>query len=544
MQPISIRVRSAIAAALVASIAASCSSSPVEVDSEAGKGAKLTVSPLQVSFGTSGTSASVTLKNTSKRAFGWTASEGAAWLGLGATSGSLWGGETRTISMSASRSGMAPGTYSTNVTFSTSGGGQGSEVLPVSMTVPSTNPAPAQLSVSPLQVNFGSSGTSATVTLTNMGDASLTWTATESAGWLGLGATSGTVAGRSSHTLSMSANRGSMSAGTYSTSVMISAGAAGSATESVTMTVPTSSPTEVLLSGQLVEQFGGQGLAGMTVQFKGATATTDANGRFAIAGVPTSVASQLTLSGPGVYQRVTYAVSGDALWRVVPTSFDMTAYNDVARQEWSTSTVRWTAPPTIYVDTRPEGFQAGPDLQKWISEVQAQAAAFVSKWSGSTIDPAAVIVTSSPPQDFSAGTIVIHFSESNSDYGNSSSTIGYARISWSSPGSIRGAAIWLRYVRYASDPSKRTGILGHELGHAMGMGHMNGSAPSFMAPSIGSNTDLKPFDVQAAALLYGRAPGNRAPDTDASSSPQGQLVPAAAHVTEWVCVAGEDLPRP
>ncbi|HET6616312.1 MAG TPA: hypothetical protein VFH69_00715, partial [Gemmatimonadota bacterium] len=150
-----------------------------------------------------------------------------------------------------------------------------------------------------------------------------------------------------------------------------------------------------------------------------------------------------------------------------------------------------------------------------------------------------------PPQDFSAGTIVIHFSESNSDYGNSSSTIGYARISWSSPGSIRGAAVWLRYVRYSGDPSKRTGILGHELGHAMGMGHMNGSTPSFMAASIGSNTDLKPFDVQAAALLYGRAPGNRAPDTDTSSAPQGQLVPSAAtHEAEWICTDGEDLPRP
>ncbi|HEY7472286.1 MAG TPA: hypothetical protein VIE68_08065 [Gemmatimonadota bacterium] len=70
------------------------------------------------------------------------------------------------------------------------------------------------------------------------------------------------------------------------------------------------------------------------------------------------------------------------------------------------------------------------------------------------------------------------------------------------------------------------------------------ATPSFMAPSIGGNTDLKAFDVQAADLLYGRSPGNKAPDTDSSGGPQGQLVPSAAtRETEWVCAAGKDPPR-
>ncbi|HYO45504.1 MAG TPA: hypothetical protein VEY33_02300 [Gemmatimonadota bacterium] len=305
------------------------------------------------------------------------------------------------------------------------------------------------------------------------------------------------------------------------------------------MTVPSSSTAwEVLLSGRLIDQVGGQGVAGLTVQFDGSTATTDGTGSFTIPGSPTSTLSQLTLSGSGIYRRVTFANSGDALWRVVPASFEMTAFDDVAREEFGTSTVRWVAPPTVYVDTSPEGFDGGTDLQTWISEVQVQAAEFVSKWTGTTISPAAVIVTSNPPRDFSVGTIVIHFSEDASRYGNSSSTIGYARISWSSNRAISGAAVWLRYLRYSGSAyaSKRRGILGHELGHAMGLGHMNGTTFSLMAPSLGSKTDLSIFDTQAALLLYTRAPGNTSPDTDSSGGFTGSLSPARAPGTsEWVC---------
>ena len=538
MLPLSKNARFAALAAVCA-LFASCSS-PVEVDSEAARGPKILVSPLQVDFGSNGTTASVTIENTTKRAMGWTASESAGWLSLGATSGTLWAGDSRTISLSASRNSLSAGAHQTSLKISGSNGG-GTEDLPVSITVSSTTSEPAQLSVSPLQVDFGTASTAKSVTLTNTGDASLSWTASESAGWLGLGATSGTLAGKSSKTLSLSADRSGMTAGTYTTSVSISAGSAGSATESVSMTVP-SEPTgsEVLLAGQLVDQFGGQGLAGLTVQFKGATAVTDATGSFVIAGSPTTSLSQLTLSGSGVYRRVTYARTGDASWRVVPASFNMAAFDDVARDELGSATVRWMSAPTVYVDSRPEGFEGGSELQKWISQAQVQAAEFVTKWTGATIDPANVIVTSSPPRDFSTGTIVIHFSENDADYGNNSNSIGYARLS-SSGGSISGAAVWLRYLRYSGDAyaGKRRGILGHELGHAMGMGHMNGSTLSIMQTSIGSKTDLSAFDHQTAGLVYTRKPGNTTADVDASTSTSKSLAPSAAPtVTEWVCEAG------
>jgi hypothetical protein len=342
-----------------------------------------------------------------------------------------------------------------------------------------------------------------------------------------------------------------MTAGTYNTSVAISAGSAGSATESVSMTVPSTSeptpspgdPSLVLLAGRLVDQFGGYPLAGLRVQYAGQTTSSDAQGAFTIPGDPTTTLGALTVSGTGYYRRDTFAKTGDSQWAVVPTSFNMVAFDDLARDEHERHTIRWMQAPTVYVDTRPEGFEAGPELDLWISQVQVQAAAYVSEWTGNTIRPADVIVTSRPPQDLTAGTIVIHFSENASDYGNAD-YIGMARLSWTSNGTMSAAGVWLRYKRYSGDKyaAKRQGILGHELGHAMGYGHMTSGTPSFMEPSLGSKTSLSAFDRQAAVLLYSRAPRNTSHDIDSSTGYRALSPAGAPKTTEWVCADGEAAP--
>ena len=533
----------AIVVVVCAAIAAACNSSPVEIDSTfeaAGNASWLEAAPLQVDLGTSTTSASITVKSSSKRSISWTATESASWLSLNTNSGSVNRDSPKQISLSVQRAGLAAGDYATGVTISSGGG---TETVNVKMKVAASGST--TFAVTPVQLDFGTTATSLSVTLKNNGSQSLSWTATEGVGWLALNAVSGTIAANSQKTVSISVSRSGKSAGTYSTTVKFAAGTAGSVTVTTTMTVSASSGT-VLLAGQLVNQFTGSALQGVTVQYAGKSATTNSSGMFTISGSPTSSLQQLTLSGSGIYKRVTFARTGDAMWRVVPAGFNMTAFNDVARQELGTGTVRWVAPPTVYVDSRPEGFSS-PEMSTWTSQIKVQAAEFVSKWSGTVIQPAAVIVTSSPPSDFTAGTIVIHISENSSDYGGSSSAIGYARVTYLSDRSIRGAAVWLRYPRYpgTSGASKRKGILGHELGHAMGLGHMNGGTASFMQPSVGSNTDLNDFDRQVASFHYTRSPNNTSPDTDSSGSFLGVLVPSAAPiVSEWVCDAGEDLAAP
>ena len=499
----------------------------------------LEVSPEQVNFGTTSTGATVTLSNDSPKTISWTASEKSTWLRLSSLSGSLSGWSDRKLSLSADRTNLAPGTYSTKVTFVCS---DETYAVPVSITVPSTSTS-SQLTISPAQVDFGTTLTSATITLTNNGSTSFAWTASESVGWLSLSLLSGTLAGKTTKSVTIQANRSGKAAGTYTANVTISAGTAGSVKVPVTMTVPsTSGSTSILLAGRLVDQFDGHALSGLTVQYAGKSATTDGSGRFTIPGTASSSLTTLTLSGSGVYKRVTFAETGDSQWQVVPASFSMTAFNDVARDEYGSGTVRWVGAPTVYVDTRPEGFTS-PDLSTWISEVKVQAAEFISDWTGAKIQPATVIVTSNPPRDFSPATIVIHFSEDDSRYGGNSNFIGATRMSYTSAGTVSSAAIWLRYLGYSGNAGKRKGILGHELGHAMGYGHMTSGTFSFMEPSLGTKTDLSSFDIQAASLLYSRAPENTSPDTDnwdsyRSLSPSGLPIER-----EWICGAEEPLRR-
>jgi hypothetical protein len=530
-------LRAAIVVIVCAAIAAACnSSSPVATEStfEAGvKASWLEASPLQINLGTTATTASITLKTTYSRSISWKASESAAWLTLGTNSGTLTSGSPKKIPLTIKRDGLAAGDYTATVAISSDRGG--TEAVKVTMSVAASGTT--TFSVSPLQIDFGTTATSLSVTLKNTSSQSLTWSATEGVGWLGLNTMSGTISANSQKTVAISVSRSGKTAGTYSTSVRFAAGTAGSGTVTATMIVPSSSGT-VLLAGQLINQFSGSALSGITVQYAGKSATTNSAGLFTISGSPTSTLQQLTLSGSGVHRRVTYARTGDNKWRVVPSSFDMAAFNDVARDEYGSGTVRWTTRPTVYVDTRPEGFTSA-ELSIWISQVKIQAAEFISKWTGATIAPAAVIATSSPPSDLAPGTIVIHFSENDSRYGGNSSFIGYARMSFTSGGTISSSAVWLRYLRYSgtTGASKRKGILGHELGHALGYGHMNGETVSFMQPSLGTKTDLSSFDGLAASLLYSRSPHNTTPDSDDLDTYRGISASSALTMHEWVCGA-------
>jgi len=529
-------LRAAIVVIVCAAIAAACnSSSPVATEStfEAGvKASWLEASPLQINLGTTATTASITLKTTYSRSISWKASESAAWLTLGTNSGTLTSGSPKKIPLTIKRDGLAAGDYTATVAISSDRGG--TEAVKVTMSVAASGTT--TFSVSPLQIDFGTTATSLSVTLKNTSSQSLTWSATEGVGWLGLNTMSGTISANSQKTVAISVSRSGKTAGTYSTNVRFAAGTAGSGTVTATMIVPSSSGT-VLLAGQLINQFSGSALSGITVQYAGKSATTNSAGLFTISGSPTSTLQQLTLSGSGVHRRVTYARTGDNKWRVVPSSFDMAAFNDLAR-EYEPRTIRWMQSPSIYIDTRAEGFAGGLELERWISEVRRDAPAFVSDWTGGMVGPGSVTVGNSPPPEGTPGTIVIHFSEDDQRY-SGPSTVGVARTFWSGDRSIASAAVWLRFERYSgpAQANLRRAVLGHELGHALGMGHMNGSTSSIMTPSV-SVASLTGFDGDAGLLLYTRSPGNTSPDVDSQSTYRGSLTPSRATGSyEWVCGA-------
>ena len=78
----------------------------------------------------------------------------------------------------------------------------------------------------------------------------------------------------------------------------------------------------------------------------------------------------------------------------------------------------------------------------------------------------------------------------------------------------------------ASAAISRQAVLGHELGHALGFAHMDGTTASMMAGVV-RTPELTAFDRAAGALLYDRRPGNRADDRESSSGALGSMTLAA-----------------
>jgi len=216
-------------------------------------GAQLVVSPLSslTSTGAIGgpfspSSQTYTLSNTGGVAMVWSATNTVNWLTLSATNGTLAAGGTTniTVSINGNANALPGGSYSDTVVFATSNG-SGKVTQPVSLTV--NNPS-GQLSVSPSSP-FATGGPpggpftpiNQTYTVNNIGGGSMNWTASNSASWLTLSVTSGTLAagGSTNITATINANANSLAAGGYSDTIGFTntTNGAGNTTRAVTLNI-------------------------------------------------------------------------------------------------------------------------------------------------------------------------------------------------------------------------------------------------------------------------------------------------------------------
>ena len=191
-----------------------------------------------------------TLTNSGAQPLDWTASKSAPWLDLMPVSGTLNPGATTTVvaTLNAGAAGLVPGSFTDTVAFTNTTNGAGTTTRPVALTV-----LPAgELTVTPA-VDFAATGPfggpftpgSHAYTLTNTGDAPLSWTATTtSAPWLNLSSSAGTLAAGASTTVAGTVNAAATELGSYSGSVHFvnTSNGRGNTTRAASLTVGLPSP--------------------------------------------------------------------------------------------------------------------------------------------------------------------------------------------------------------------------------------------------------------------------------------------------------------
>ncbi len=520
------------------------------------------LAPASIELGPSDDSGEIQVRNEGDASLQWSLS-GPDWIGLSPASGTTAAGRETRVVVTPSRADLDPGSHAATLELE-SNGGRATSALTVEVA------APAELRLDSSALDFGSNSTTRIVTLFNDGGLSLNWTARTSADWISLVPSSGSIEPGESTGLTVRASRDDLPVGAHGATLRIESNG-GTKSLSVSLAVEASSPDDdsgsggddggsggsdgsddpgdggdtggggtVALEGRVIDQFGLGGLSGVTVEFDGETAVTDGSGVFQLFGTASSDLRSLELRGSGRVTRNTFARTGDDEWLVIPSSFNMNAFDDVAR-EYEPRTIRWTDDMDVYFDvTPPEGYPPGSELDVWIEEVRGVITSFISDWTNGRVRASRLTVGTSPPADGTTGVIVIGFSEDDDLYGNDR-TVGLARTWWFSDRSIASGRIWLRFgdLSGSSHHSVRIAVVGHELGHTLGMGHMDGNTTSIMTPSI-SISSLSTFDQRTGDIVYSRSPGNSSPDNDNSSYYRGGLAPAGpGGLHEWVCGAGE-----
>jgi hypothetical protein len=143
---------------------------------------------------------------------------------------------------------------------------------------------PAQIVLAPTSLPYttlqGQSPAAQTFTITNTGSASLHWTASDNATWLGVSPSSGTLASGASATVTATVSSAALGAGSYNGTITVSDPAASNSPQTVAVTLAVAVP-------QLTLTVAGQGAGagtvsgpGISCSIQGASATGDCTGTY------------------------------------------------------------------------------------------------------------------------------------------------------------------------------------------------------------------------------------------------------------------------
>lgn len=229
------------------------------------------VSPTNFSFtatqgGSNPATQTLSLSNTGGGTLTWTAADNATWLNVSPTSGTGNG----MVTLSVATGTLTAATYSGSVTLS-GGSGINPVTVPVTFTVTAT-PMPPAIGTSPTSLAFtatqgGSNPANQTLSISNTGGGTLTWSASPNTTWLAVSPASATGNG----TLTVSASTGILTAGSYTGNIILSATGSSNITIPVTFTV--TSVQTISLSPSTLNYSATQGAANPANQTVSLTST-------------------------------------------------------------------------------------------------------------------------------------------------------------------------------------------------------------------------------------------------------------------------------
>ena len=298
------------------------------------------------------------------------------------------------------------------------------------------------------------------------------------------------------------------------------------------------------LIGSILDGLTGSGISGATLAVEGlGTFTSTADGSFRIEVPEQEQIREVTIKSVAAVERQTaLRLPGpDARLQLIPSSFDLTAFNEMVR---STGVLqRWVEPPKLVIQTRVLVFTSetstenlaldnmmtnaeadllAEDLVRGLQQLSASTfSGFASQQRETATVGRSVMLTR-------IGEIVVARFE-----GLQAATgfWGYGRWATDGEGTVVAGIIMLDRAFDTSNSTFRRSLRTHELGHALGYEHVT-ARPSVMNSS--AVVEPNAFDLSAAKLAFLRPPGNRAPDRDPDSltsnlrAPRGVIWAAGA----------------
>ncbi|GMW03759.1 MAG: hypothetical protein AMXMBFR84_48930 [Candidatus Hydrogenedentota bacterium] len=151
-------------------------------------GPSLFVTPTGINFGDTLVTETISISNSEAGVLTWAIPLLPSWLSASAMQGTTPVGPS-VVTLTANRTGLAPGVYTEQFTIFSNGG---SQIVNVSIEVSGPDPGPG-LNVTPTPLEFGTTTLSLPLTVRNNGTGSLDWQATENLTWLTLSQSNGTA---------------------------------------------------------------------------------------------------------------------------------------------------------------------------------------------------------------------------------------------------------------------------------------------------------------------------------------------------------------